>query len=159
MQITYQSIGTIFTPFKAKGGMPIQSSGANGATGKVVLGEAFVKGIKDLEGFSHIMLLYHFHQSSGYKLTPTPFMDNTERGVFSTRAPRRPNGIGLSVVEILEVDKNTIHVRNVDMLNETPLLDIKPYVPDFDVFRVRKVGWLEKKTDRLNKTRSDQRFS
>ncbi len=158
MKITFEPIGTIYTPFKKKEGMPIQSKGAEGIKGKIILNEEFTAGLTDLDGFSHIILIYYFHKSAGYELQTTPFLDKTRRGVFSTRAPRRPNPIGLSVVKLLKMDKNILHIENVDMLDGTPLLDIKPYVADFDIHETDKSGWVESKADKLNEIKSDKRF-
>jgi len=138
--------------------MPIQPKGALGDQGTVVLNKEFVSGLADLNGFSHIILLYYFHQSKGYDLLTKPFLDDKRRGVFATRAPKRPNGIGLSVVKLLSVDENILHVENVDMLDGTPLIDIKPYVSDFDIHKVIKNGWIENKMENLDTERSDDRF-
>ena len=149
MLITFEPIGIIYTPFKTKEGMPIQSAGAEGIKGKIILNEEFASGLTDLEGFSHIILVYHFHRSVGFELKTKPFLDDKKHGVFSTRAPRRPNPIGISVVRLLSIDKNILKVENVDILNETPLLDIKPYIPDFDIHKTEKNGWIENKTGNL----------
>ena len=158
MSITFEPIGIIRTPFKTKAGMPIQSGGAKGEKGQVILKEEFTKGLTDLNGFSHIILIYHFHQSKGYDTLITPFLDNKKRGVFATRAPKRPNPIGVSVVRLNTIDNNILHIENVDMLDETPLLDIKPYIPDFDVHGVDRLGWIKDKKVKLDETRSDKRF-
>ena len=158
MSITLKPIGIICTPFKTKSGMPIQASGALGIKGHIVLNEEFIPGLADLDGFSHIILIYYFHKSMGYELLTKPFLDNTPRGVFATRAPKRPNPIGFSVVRNIKIEKNIIYVENVDILDETPLLDIKPYIPGFDIHKTEKNGWLENKTDDLNNTKSDGRF-
>ncbi|MBN1340016.1 MAG: tRNA (N6-threonylcarbamoyladenosine(37)-N6)-methyltransferase TrmO, partial [Bacteroidales bacterium] len=126
MTITFEPIGIIETPFKTKEGMPIQSNGASGCKGRVVLQEKFKAGLADLDGFSHVILIYHFHKSTGFELQTSPFLDNEKRGVFSTRAPKRPNAIGISVVRLLDINENILSVENVDMLDGTPLLDIKP---------------------------------
>lgn len=158
MSITMEPIGIIHTPFKTKEGMPIQSSGAKGIKGKIVLNEEYIPGLTDLDGFSHIILIYNFHKSTGFELLTKPFLDSTKRGVFATRAPKRPNPIGLSVVRLLKIEKNIIHIENVDVLDKTPLLDIKPYIPDFDIHKTEKNGWTENKTDSLNEAKSDKRF-
>ncbi len=158
MPVTLEPIGIIHTPFKTKEGMPIQSIGAKGIKGQIELNEEFVPGLADLDGFSHIILIYYFHKSTGFELLTIPFLDDTPRGVFATRAPKRHNPIGLSVVRILKIEKNIIYVENVDMLDETPLLDIKPYIPDFDIHKTEKIGWIENKTESLNKNKSDRRF-
>lgn len=158
MNITYESIGTIHSPFKEREGMPIQSKGANGIKGQVVVNEDLIAGLQDLDGFSHIFLIYHFHKSTGFDLLVTPFLDKTKRGVFATRAPRRPNTIGISVVKLLSIEKNILTIENVDVLDGTPLLDIKPYVSDFDIYETDKNGWVENKTSKLNDIKSDKRF-
>jgi tRNA-Thr(GGU) m(6)t(6)A37 methyltransferase TsaA len=117
-----------------------------------------VEGLKDLEGFSHIILLYHFHQAQEMKLTVIPFLNSHPRGVFATRAPRRPNPIGFSVVKLLRREENILHIENVDILDGTPLLDIKPYVPEFDEHPTDCIGWLEKAKGRVQGKRADDRF-
>ncbi|MGD9212965.1 MAG: tRNA (N6-threonylcarbamoyladenosine(37)-N6)-methyltransferase TrmO, partial [Desulfobacteraceae bacterium] len=126
MQDEFTSIGTIYSPFNDPQGMPIQPRGAAEVIGRVVLLEEYEPGLTDLEEFSHIILIYHFHQSTGHELMVTPFLDQTQHGVFATRAPRRPNPIGLSIVQLVERQSNELIVRGIDVLNETPLLDIKP---------------------------------
>jgi tRNA-Thr(GGU) m(6)t(6)A37 methyltransferase TsaA len=158
MSIVLEPIGTIYTPFKTRVGMPIQSIGAEGIKGRIELNEEFVPGLADLDGFSHIILIYYFHKSKGYELLTKPFLDIVPRGVFATRAPKRPNAIGLSVVKNLKIEKNIIYVENIDILDGTPLLDIKPYIPDFDIHKTEKHGWIERKTDNLKKVKSDERF-
>jgi len=158
MTISFQPIGTISTPFKKKEGMPIQSRLAKGAKGRIELKEEFVPGLLDLDGFSHIFLVYYFHESNGFELQVKPFLDENKHGVFATRAPKRPNAIGMSVVKLLRVDKNILEVENVDMLDGTPLLDIKPYIPQFDDHLVEKWGWVEDKENRMKDIQSDDRF-
>lgn len=158
MMIEYEPIGVIHSPFELTEGMPIQPAGAEGAIGTVEVFDKFAQGLKDLDGFSHVILVYHFHRSSGFSLLVTPFMDTAQRGVFATRAPRRPNPIGLSVVGLIKIEGNVLHVRNIDILDGTPLLDIKPYVPDFDYHRVTRFGWLEQVQGRVRKQKSDNRF-
>ncbi|GAB6135045.1 hypothetical protein JCM16307_05930 [Thermococcus prieurii] len=119
----------------------------------------YADGLKDIEGFSHIILIYHFHLARPGRLTVRPYMDNEEHGVFATRAPGRPNPIGLSVVRLLEVRRRRLTVENIDVLDGTPLLDIKPYVPEFDVHRVERIGWLEKNVHKLPEARDDGRFT
>jgi len=157
--ITYRPIGTIRTPFKSKEGMPIQPSGAKGIRGTIKLEEDYVGGLKDLEGFSHVILIYHFHLSQGYALTVTPFMDDQTRGVFATRAPRRPNSIGLSIVKLNAIRGDILDIENVDIIDGTPLLDIKPYVPEFDAQSQVKIGWLAKAGKHVKQVKSDDRFS
>jgi len=138
--------------------MPIQPSGASGMGGTVEVDLAYCEGLEDLEGFSHIYLLYHFHASRGYALKIEPFMDDTVRGVFATRAPRRPNPVGLSVVGLIRIEGCTLFVQDVDILDGTLLLDIKPYVPEFDAPEVTRTGWLSRKLPGAKKAKSDNRF-
>jgi len=159
MKIEYEPIGVIHTPFTETKGMPIQPAGAVGVQGTLDVFPEYAEGLADLDGFSHIVLLYHFHRSEGFKLRVTPFMDDQPRGLFSTRAPKRPNPIGLSVVQLDRIDGATVHVQNVDMLDGTPLLDIKPYVPDFDEHASVRCGWLTEARRRVAERRSDGRFT
>ena len=158
MKIEYEPIGVIHSPFQTTEGMPIQPSGAIGVQGTVELFPEFGPGLRDLDGFSHIILIYHLHRSVGYSLLVIPFLDSVERGVFATRAPKRPNSIGLSVVRLVRVEGDTLHVEDIDILDGTPLLDIKPYVPEFDRNLGDRVGWLEHGRDRVQKLRADDRF-
>jgi len=159
MKIEFEPIGVIHSPFKELEGMPIQPTGAVGTPGQVEVFPKYRAGLKDVEGFSHIILIYYFHKSTGYKLETTPFMDTVSRGLFSTRAPRRPNAIGLSVVKLDRVENGILHIMNVDVLDGTPLLDIKPYVPKFDSREDVRTGWLEKTKDNVSNKKSDDRFS
>jgi tRNA-Thr(GGU) m(6)t(6)A37 methyltransferase TsaA len=158
MEIRFNPIGVIHTPFKNLEGMPIQPSGASGIKGVVEVFEEYRPGLKDLEGFSHIILLYHFHGSSGFKLRVVPFLDSQPRGLFSTRAPKRPNPIGLSIVQLDRIENGMVYIQNVDILDNTPLLDIKPYVPEFDAPEKVRTGWLEKARKAASMKSSDDRF-
>jgi tRNA-Thr(GGU) m(6)t(6)A37 methyltransferase TsaA len=151
-------IGIIHSPFSDPIDMPIQPASALGITGKVVIEPEYQEGLKDLDGFSHIILLYNFHLSSGYKLIAKPFLDDESHGVFATRAPCRPNPIGLSVLRLEKIDGLTLHVSNIDIVDGTPLLDIKPFVPTFDCPPDVSIGWLSDKLDHLRGSRSDDRF-
>ena len=151
-------IGMIHTPFKELENMPIQPSGAAGIRGTVELFPVFAEGLKDLDGFSHLFLLYHFHESRGYKLIITPFLDSEPRGVFATRAPKRPNPIGLSIVRLIQIRECSLDIENVDILDGTPLLDIKPYVPEFDHQEECRIGWLKQVHRMVKGKRSDDRF-
>ena len=148
MKIELESIGTIHTEFSEIEGMPIQPTGAKGIKGKIVIKDKYADGLKDLEEFSHINILYLLHKVDGYLLEVKPFMDNNTHGVFATRSPKRPNRIGSSVVK---VDK---------ILNETPLLDIKPYVPQLyeDTIDELKIGWFETNHNKAKSQKSDDRF-
>jgi tRNA-Thr(GGU) m(6)t(6)A37 methyltransferase TsaA len=156
--IVYHPIGVIHSPHQAPKGTPIQPPASKGAVGRVEVYEPYTAGLADLEGFSHVILLYHFHLVTGYSLRVTPFMDGSPHGVFSTRAPVRPNRIGLSVVELTRREGGVLHVRNIDVVDGTPLLDVKPYVPGFDAPREARVGWLEDNITRLPDARDDERF-
>lgn len=141
MTFTFTPIGVIHSPFTEREGMPIQSARSM-VEGRVIIDEAYVEGLKDLEGFSHIYLLYVFDRAADTKLTVYPFLDDQPRGVFSTRFPGRPNPIGLSVVELVRREGTTLHVAGIDVLDGTPLLDLKPYVPQFDHHPATRTGWL-----------------
>jgi tRNA (adenine37-N6)-methyltransferase len=158
MNITYHPIGIIHSPFKDLSGMPIQPAGESSAPGTLEILPEFSPGLKDLQGFSHIILLYHLHKARRTSLTVTPFLDSQPHGVFATRAPHRPNPIGLSVVRLVRIEGHTLYVDNLDVLDGTPLLDIKPYVPEFDQQPDVRLGWLESVKGKVKSTRSDDRF-
>ena len=158
MKIEYVPIGVIHSPFAEIAGMPIQPAAAVGVRGTIVVNDDLVEGLADLDGFSHVILLYHFHGASGYALKVKPFLDTQMRGVFATRAPKRPNAIGLSVVRLVSIAGNELAVENIDVLDGTPLLDIKPYIPDMDVHSAVRIGWFEKAREDLSTMRSDRRF-
>jgi tRNA-Thr(GGU) m(6)t(6)A37 methyltransferase TsaA len=158
-EITYQPIGVIHSPFKEPKGTPIQPPGAGGVKGSVEVFAAYVEGLKDLDGFSHIILIYHFHMAKCSSLLVKPFMDDQPHGIFAIRAPSRPNPIGISVVRLVKVEGNILHIKDVDIIDGTPLLDIKPYVPEFDPPEVERRGWLEKNVRKLQASRDDGRFA
>lgn len=157
-EILLRPIGVIHSPFTDRKNMPIQPCGARDTPGTVVLDEVLAPGLRDLEGFSHIHLLYHFHMSRGYELTVVPFMEPAQRGLFSTRAPRRPNQVGLSVVRLERVEGNVLHILDVDVLDGTPLIDVKPYMRAFDAHAGARCGWAEPYQDEAGGLRSDDRF-
>jgi tRNA-Thr(GGU) m(6)t(6)A37 methyltransferase TsaA len=158
-EITYQAIGVIKTSFKKISEMPIQPQGANGEDGVIELNPEFAAGLMDLDGFSHLILLYHFHLVKGYKLYVVPFMDDKPHGIFATRAPTRPNSIGISIVKLQKIEGNLIYFEGADMIDGTPLLDIKPFFPKYDNQQNVKSGWLEGKGDiDISKIKSDDRF-
>jgi len=158
-EIIIKPIGVIHTPHTDVKDMPIQPIAAEGIKGYIELLPEFVAGLKDIEGFSHLTLFYHFHKINGYELVVTPFMDTQKRGIFATKAPKRPNAIGLSTVKLIAVDGNILHIEQVDMLDGTPLIDIKPFYPRYDNRENVEIGWLEKNKDLpLEKLRSDERF-
>lgn len=158
MKIEYAPIGIIHSPFFEPEGMPVQPSGAADVRGTVEVFEEYRSGLKDLDGFSHIILLYHFHRGRGFRLRVVPFMDTRSRGLFATRAPRRPNPIGLSVVRLDRIENGILHIQNADILDGTPLLDIKPYVPEFDSYGEIRTGWLEEARKTVQHRRADKRF-
>jgi len=157
-EIRYRSIGVIRTPFASPRGVPIQPAAAKGVVGRVELDPGLADGLKDLDGFSHVILIYHFDRAKPAALRVKPFLDSMERGVFATRSPARPNAIGISVVRLLAIEKNILFVENVDIVDGTPLLDIKPYVPRFDGAEDVRIGWLEDNVGKLEATRDDGRF-
>ena len=159
MKITYEPIGVIHSPFKDLVSMPIQPTSESSAAGRIEIYTPFMEGLKDLEGFSHIILLFHLHQARGTALMVIPFLDSTPRGVFATRAPNRPNPIGLSVVKLIQIKDAILHVEELDVLDGTPLLDIKPYIPEVDNRPGARIGWFERVKGDIRKKVSDDRFS
>lgn len=139
--------------------MPIQPAGAAGVKGMVEVFAEFRPGLDDLDGFSHVILLYYFHRARDFKLHVVPFMDTEPRGLFATRAPNRPNPIGLSVVELNKIEDGVLHVQNVDVLDGTPLLDVKPYAPAFDAVADVRTGWLARAQARVAGQKADGRFT
>jgi tRNA-Thr(GGU) m(6)t(6)A37 methyltransferase TsaA len=159
-EICFRPIGVINTPHTDLSKMPIQPVYAGGIRGTVTVYTEYTEGLKDLDGFSHIYLLYWFHQVKDMKLTVTPYLDDSERGVFATRAPGRPNPIGLSLVKVLSIEKNVIYIEDVDMLDGTPLLDIKPFAPRFESREQVRSGWLDtvdERTARIRGRRQDDK--
>lgn len=158
-EIMYTPIGVVRSPFSDVEGMPIQPGAASGIKGIVEVDPVFATGLKDLEGFSHLILIYHFHLSKRYSLEVKPFLDDALRGVFATRVPSRPNAIGISAVRLIGVSDSTLAIEDVDIVDGTPVLDIKPFVPDFDNRQTRRIGWFEKQVSRLNEVKADRRFA
>lgn len=154
-ELKCKPIGVISTLFNEAKGTPIQPTGAQGVEGTVKICPEYCAGLKDLDGFSHLILLYHFHLTEGYSLTVRPYMDENTHGVFATRFPGRPNPMGLSVVRLVKVEDCTLRIQDVDIVNGTPLLDIKPYVPAFDLRETDQIGWLSSKATNVRHTRSD----
>jgi len=157
MQFDFKPIGTIHSPYAEPAGVPIQGVFADNAEGTVELLPEFAAALADLDGFSHIILLYCFHRSNGYELTCKPFLDTERRGLFATRAPRRPNPIGISVVRLLGIEGRVLRIADIDIVDGTPLLDIKPYIPDFDVRFDTRAGWYERARNKQQIV-SDGRF-
>jgi len=158
-QLSYEPIGVIRTAFESPEGMPIQSVGDTAVEGTVELKEEYTDGLQDLDGFTHCILLYHFHASDdAAPLKVEPFLDDEQRGVFATRAPQRPNPIGLSVVKIESITDEKVTVNGIDIVDQTPLLDIKPFVPEFDVPSDVDTGWLTASESTIQSKEADGRF-
>ncbi len=156
--INYKPIGIIRSPFKNPKGTPIQISISKEIEGKVIVYPEYAEGLKDLEGFSHLILIYHFHLSKNPSLLVKPFLDTEKHGVFSTHASSRPNPIGISVVKLIRVEDNILFIKNLDIIDQTPLLDIKPYIPEFNLDKT-EIGWLKNNLDQLNFMKDDGRFA
>lgn len=161
LKFDFKAIGIIHTDFNAKDQVPIQSQAAKSIQAEIEIFPEYMEGFKDIDGFSYIHLYYYFDRVKSAKLLVKPYMDIMERGIFATRAPARPNPIGTSLVKLLKVDKNRLIVQGIDILNNTPLLDVKPYVPDFDVITNDdsiRMGWLSNNIHKLDSTFDDGRF-
>jgi tRNA-Thr(GGU) m(6)t(6)A37 methyltransferase TsaA len=156
--ITYTPIGVIHSPFLEPKNVPIQASASQNIMGKIEIYSQYAAGLKDLEGFSHLFLLYHFNRITASNLLVKPFLDDKPHGVFATRAPARPNTIGLSIVRLKKIEGTTLHIQDVDILDGTPLIDIKPYVPQFDYRENVQIGWFTNKICNLPSTQDDGRF-
>jgi tRNA-Thr(GGU) m(6)t(6)A37 methyltransferase TsaA len=149
----------VHSPFTKPQNVPIQSVASKGIKGSVELAREYIEGLKDIEGFSHIILIYHFHLSRDYSLIVKPYLDESTHGVFSTRAPSRPNPIGISIVRLTKVQDNILYIQDVDIVDSTPLLDIKPYVPKFDQRKTAKIGWLKNNIKKTPILSDDGRFA
>ncbi len=158
-EIRYKPIGIIHSSLKEPRGGPIQAAAAREIEGTAEVLPEYAEGLQDIEGFSHLILTYHFHLTKGYSLKVRPFLDDQPRGVFVTRAPARPNPIGISIVRLVRVEGGKLYIRDVDIVDGTPLLDIKPYVPEFDIREPVKIGWLEKHVEKLRETTDNGRFA
>jgi len=154
--ITLAPIGVIRSPHRSAAGTPIQPTYAKGVEGQVVVDPAFEEALVDIEGFEHIWLVYHFDRAASFKPRVVPYRDTREHGLFATRSPSRPNPIGLSVVRLLGREGNVLKVRGIDILDGTPLLDIKPYVSEFDAHPSSKAGWLDDRCE--DRKLADDRF-
>jgi tRNA-Thr(GGU) m(6)t(6)A37 methyltransferase TsaA len=157
--VTFTPIGIVRSPFATHDGMPIQSVAARGVQGHIELDPAYAAGLSDLDGFSHLHLITHLHRTGPASLRVMPYLDTTERGVFATRSPKRPNAIGLSLVRLVRIDGTVLHVEELDLLDGTPLLDIKPYVPPFDDRAGARYGWFEQRAQNVHAVRADARFA
>jgi tRNA-Thr(GGU) m(6)t(6)A37 methyltransferase TsaA len=155
-----QPIGIIHSPFKEAKGTPLNPKFAKGVRGTVEVFDAYAEGLKDLDGFDRIWLVFWFDRAAPTKLITPVYLDSTPHGIFATRAPSRPNPIGLSCVKLLGIQKNILEVEEIDILDGTPLLDIKPYSPHADIFEVHRSGWLDAamKREGMEKTVADNRF-
>ena len=158
MNITYEPIGVVRSPFTDLVSMPIQPVSDASSPGTIEIYAPFVGGLKGLDGFSNLILLYHLHEVRDKSLTVTPFLDSIPRGIFAARAPARPNPIGLSVVKLVRIEGPILHVEDLDVLNETPLINLKPYVPEFDHRPDARIGWLERVKGNTKAKVSDERF-
>jgi tRNA-Thr(GGU) m(6)t(6)A37 methyltransferase TsaA len=157
--ITFTPIGIVRTPFATQAGMPIQTVAARGVRGRIELEPAFAAGLADLDGFTHLHLITHLHRTGAASLRVIPYLDTSERGVFATRSPKRPNPIGLSLVRLVGIEGAVLHVEELDLLDGTPLLDIKPYVPPFDDRPDARYGWFEQRAQHVHTVRADARFA
>jgi tRNA-Thr(GGU) m(6)t(6)A37 methyltransferase TsaA len=154
-----EAMGIIHSPFKELNNMPVQPIGAQEVEGQVFVDEEYSEGLRDLDGFSYIYLIYHFHKATRTELRVVPYMDTEKRGVFATRSPLRPAHIGISVVELLNMSGNVLTVRGLDVLDGTPLIDIKPYIPQFDCWENATSGWMKASRSDIKRKRSDNRFA
>ena len=157
-EVTFTPIGVVRTPFATHEGMPIQAVAAGGVQGRIELDPAYAAGLADLDGFTHLHLITHLHRTGPASLRVTPYLDTVERGIFATRSPKRPNAIGLSLVRLVRIDGHVLHVEELDLLDGTPLLDIKPYVPPFDDRAGARYGWFEQRAENVHTVRADARF-
>ena len=161
MKFEIESIATIETPFCNLINMPVQPKGAKNTYATLIFKKQYLEGLKDLEGFSHLYLIYYFHKIKEPKLSVIPFNEksNTPRGVFSTRTPMHPNSLGLSVVELVKVEEERVTIRGVDILDGTPIIDVKPYIEHFDKVEGEvKSGWMKSTQEEVSQKRSDERF-
>jgi tRNA (adenine37-N6)-methyltransferase len=157
--LTYKPIGVVHSPFKEPKNVPIQAAASDGAVGTIEVYPQYAEGLTDLEGFSHLILLYHFHRVNPGSLMVKPFLDDKLHGVFATRSPARPNPIGISIVQLNHIESNTLDIQDIDIIDGTPIIDIKPYVPEFDCRKTAKIGWFQDKISKLATTKDDGRFA
>ena len=157
-RITYYPIGIVHSPFRFPEGTPIQAAIAKDIQARIEIFPEYRNGITDLDGFSHVIILFHMHLAKSKSLFVTPFLDSEPHGVFATRSPGRPNPIGFSVVELEKIENDILFVKGVDILDGSLVLDIKPYIPQFDVFETTKKGWIEKNAHKMVDQKDDGRF-
>jgi tRNA-Thr(GGU) m(6)t(6)A37 methyltransferase TsaA len=156
--ISYHPIGVVRSPFTRLEGMPLQSVAAREVRGQIEVDPQYAPGLRDLDGFSHLHVVTHLHRGAPGGLEVVPLLDDTVRGIFATRSPRHPNPIGLSVVRLLTVSGCVLEIEGVDLLDGTPVLDLKPYVPEFDSIAAERTGWLEQAAKRVHRVSADGRF-
>jgi len=156
--ISYTPIGVIHSEHIAAEQTPIQPAYAKGCKGRAEIFPEFVQGLQDLDGFSHVYLIYHFDRAGSTKLMVKPFMEDVERGIFATRSPRRPNSIGLSIVELVRREGAMLHLDGVDILDGTPLLDIKPYTTKFDHIQTTRNGWQDEISEETARRRGRREY-
>ena len=152
-------IGVVRTPFADHAGMPIQTVAATGVRGRIELLPEYAAGLADLEDFTFLHLITYLHRTGPASLRVLPYLDTTERGVFATRSPKRPNPLGLSLVRLTGIEGAVLQVEELDLLDGTPLLDIKPYVPPFDERADARYGWFEQRAQNVHSVRADARFA
>lgn len=158
-EIIYQSIGIVYSPFKQLVGMPIQPSGAKGQKGCIEIFREYEKGLKDIEGFSHLIVLYHFHKMTTWTAEVVPYMDDKPHGIFATRAPASPNAIGISILKLLERERTLLYIEELDILDQTPVLDIKPFFGPYDNREQVCSGWLDTISNTPANIVADNRFA
>lgn len=157
--ISFKAVGVIESRFEQQAGTPIQGRMAPEETARIRVFDEFVTGLKDIEGFSHIYVFFKFDRASGGQLLVKPYLDTVEHGVFATRSPLRPNPLGMTVVRLDRVEGNCLHISGVDMLNGSPVIDIKPYIPQFDQHNPEKIGWYEASDQKSSLVLADDRFA
>jgi len=155
--VSYRPIGIIHSPFKENVGIPRQAVSALDIKGSIEIFDDFSEGLKDLDGFSHIVVIFDMHMVKATRLKAYPPWDGREHGVFATRSPYRPNPIGVSVVCLESVDNNILNISGIDMADDSPVLDIKPYVPDLNPTKDVRIGWLTDNVEGMNKSKSGDR--
>jgi len=156
-KIEFNPIGIIHSPYKDSVGIPRQAAGVRDVTGEIELYPDYEPGLEDLEEFSHIVVVFYLHLVRSLSLKASPPWDNKQHGVFATRSPYRPNPIGISIVKLGKIRGNRLFIKGIDMADQTPVLDIKPYVPSLNPTDSVRTGWLENKVDRMTKSKSGDR--
>jgi tRNA-Thr(GGU) m(6)t(6)A37 methyltransferase TsaA len=158
-EIVFKAVGVVESRFEQQAGTPIQGRLAPNETAVIRIFPEFADGLKDLEGFSHIYVFFKFDRASDKKLRVKPYLDTVERGVFATRSPLRPNPLGMTIVRLDRIDNNNLYISGIDILNNSPVIDIKPYIPDFDHQNPEKIGWYAASAERNQLVLADDRFS